>query len=219
MIAVKRFAVLGLAIVVVVAGISLLFMARSSSPTRSAEAVTPEPQATPVEREADLPPPRPVARPAPPVAAGDAAAEVAEVAEVREFVRDDGTVVRDHRQNASAPDLTGAIPRPPSMTLFTSGTMRSVRNAVYPLLTSCGRGATRTQPGEQQRVRVDALVNVEAGTLSLLKLTLRAAELEAADLAAIEECVRTGTAGLTLSTDGQRDVSGSVMSLNLPVRW
>lgn len=144
-------------------------------------------------------------------AAGGAAAE----GEYVEYVREDGAVVRDHREGASERErgMSGVgDPRlaPETADRVTTDTVREVRDALRPEVADCrSRHAPDAEAGSALQARIT--FSVAGGTLTVDEVSTRSRGLP--DPGELESCVEAAASALELDVAGAEDVDGHPIQL------
>jgi hypothetical protein len=118
---------------------------------------------------------------------------------VREEVRDDGTVVRDHRTGA-----TGDVPKSerkvqPRVRMATAQIHRS-RAAVAPLVRDCEQRYPVTLTGDRAKLNINLRITIENEKLTVTNALVRARGAESA--ADLIDCVKSGVERLEVPAQG-----------------
>lgn len=205
----RRIALAALALAVVV-GVALLLrgVTSSGSDGESARRVAEASGKTTIVDQAVPDTRRGVARPA--LAADDEGQESSpdsdDSAAARaplEYVRDDGTRVRDHRAGGPGPALR---PRPVSRPA-----LLKMRNDIRPLVKSCGKPLRQRERTLRGKMQADLTISIRAGRVTVEALDLQVQGLEDSSFT---DCVRSALEGLELDApDDQADVSRHTLSL------
>lgn len=206
----RRFSLWALLLVGIAAAVGLLLLVRSEPPAVPAGPVTrAAPAASGGEREVQTPP---VLRPdAPAVAAHSDAGQGARV-----FVRDDGALVREHRQNAPEPGLRGTVPRPGVEAKVAPSMILAVRNAMRPIVHACARSLPGDATRQDPRVQSQVIVSIDGGRLVVDEAIVEPGGMSEADAGILRECVESQVEALVLPADEHPVVSRH--TLRLPYR-
>jgi len=122
-----------------------------------------------------------------------------------EYVKDDGTVVRDHRAETAPPR-----PRPVSRP-----TLLKMRNDLVPLIKECGKALRQRDRTARGKMQADMTVSIRDGRIRIDALDLQVQGLTDSEY---PDCVRKTLEGLELfAADGQDDVEKHTMSFPFKV--
>ena len=124
-----------------------------------------------------------------------------------EYVRDDGTQVRDHRASESPNELQ---PRPVSRPA-----LLKIRNDINPLIKECGKALRQRDRAVRGKMQTDLTISVSDGRIRVEALDL---QVQGLDDSEYTSCVRQALEGLELfAPDGQADVERHTLSLPFKV--
>lgn len=218
----RRFSLWALLVVGMGAAVGLLFLLRSGTPAGAAHTGGSAParsgNATGDRQEGmtrRAPRPRLLETGAA-LDAGDAADPGDAEQEARVYVRDDGSLVRDHRANAPAPGLRGTVPRPGIEAKVAPTAILAVRNAMRPIVHQCSESLSRSGLGANPRIQSQVVISIQNGQLVVDEAIVEAGDVSATDAAGVRECVESQVEAMTLPADGHEDVSR--YTLRLPYR-
>jgi hypothetical protein len=220
--------VIGLAVIIAVGMGGLLLLISGGDE----EVATAEARPAPVDERAtrsDLPEVFPPAEP-PPSASSDEPREIPQirtpsdpvyeegVGEYRQYRRDDGAIVRDHREGAAdrEPSFGGlSDPRqlPPTAEKVRPQTVIAVRDALRPAVRRCANEhAPEAEVGSAVRARLTFTVAAERLTVDDVSMASRGL----ADTGPLEGCIASAARDLSLTIAGAEDVEGH--PIDLPFR-
>lgn len=213
----KRLALGGFAVLVLVAVAALVITSRSSSEARGPARTAP-PEAQRLEPSgdpggADPAGERPRLDAEQP--AGEGAPALAELTAPREYVRDDGIAVRDHRSGDKAPNLTKQIARPRKAQRIDAALMVSVKNAVRPHVTACTDQLPDDAFGADPRVQGEVIVSIADDQVRIDKLNLQLNDVRDDGLT---DCVRQAVAGVSVPSDGHESLEAYTLTLPFRIR-
>jgi hypothetical protein len=206
----SRLAIVGLSVAVGAALVILLVTSRGSSSARTggetAGEPTPGQPAASARGEApdrERPRPRLGGQERETGAEGDGPP----VLEYREYVRADGTVVRDHRKNAPAPDLETALRTPRKLAKVKPEAILAARDVIRPKVLACAASHPELG-GPDSRVQAQLAVFIESGTMTVKEVRIQG------DLAgtAVAECVQGAVEGLAVPAPGHDDVNHHMLT-------
>lgn len=129
----------------------------------------------------------------------------------REYIRDDGTTVRDHRANAPEPSLDRRVTIPKGISKVQPETLRAVRLALRPAMKSC----IATHAGEapkDSKAQAVLTVSITGEQLRVDKLDFQTEGLEAETEDALRGCATTAMVGHEQAIAGSPDVEKHVMT-------
>lgn len=212
----KRLALGGFAVLVIAAVVMLVLSSRSDSEALGAPPPVPE-QPRPAadrtgagDRGAGAERPRLDDEPA----AADAPA-LAPMTEPREYVRDDGIVVRDHRAGDEEPNLTRQIARPRKAQRIEPELLVTIKNAVRPHITACTDRLPDDAFGADPRVQGEVIVGIEDDQVSIKKLNLQLNDVRDDGLT---DCVRQAVSAVTVPAAGHAALEAYTLTLPFRVR-
>lgn len=129
--------------------------------------------------------------------------------EYRRHVRQDGTVVRDHRAGAGPPaKKEGAIHVPREIARVESDLVLGVRRALRPMVREC-TAQYRQDLGEKPRLQAELAVAVEQGELRVTGGTIQLFDVAEGQ---IDVCVYNQSLGITLPAEGHPEVERHVLT-------
>jgi len=196
----KRIAVAGLAVAVIAAVVVLAISATSSNADKrrpnvkltEATGKTEVVETPPARRQAQKP-------------EGSDADPAEKTGGVVESVRDDGTVVRDHRAQEQAPILRK----------MAGTTDVKVRADLRPLFKECGKQLRARDRTARGRIQAVMTTSVTHGRVKVDALDL---QVEGLDDSSYSDCVREQVEGIELyAPDGQDDVAAHTMTIQFKV--
>lgn len=200
----KRIAVAGLGVAVLAAVVVLAISATSSNANKSKPNVRLT-EATGKTEIVEAPAPRKLLATQVPEGVADDAEPERGTDGVVEYIKDDGTVVRDHR----------GLEQEILVRKVASKTDIKVRRDVRPLFKECGkqlRARDRTARGRVQAVMTTSISN---GRVKVEALDL---QVEGLDDSSYTDCVREQVEGMELfAPDGQDDVDKHTMTIQFKV--
>lgn len=160
---------------------------------------------TDVVARSDAGPPPAAKTLAPRRAEGDAGAAGGAPGGVAEYLRDDGTLVRDHR---------GADEPPPARAVSQDTSVR-VRRGLRELFKDCGRQLRARDRKARGRVQAVVTASIRAGRVTVEALDL---QIEGLSDSEYEACVRRLVEGATVDAPaGQRDVDAHTFTVQYAV--
>lgn len=136
----------------------------------------------------------------------------------REYVRDDGTLVRDHRTGIKAPDFTPQTLRAPGVRKVPPEVIVAVRNAMRPIVRKCADNLNTQEFGEQPRLQSQVTISIFEGRLSIDDVFLYVADVADSDVDMITTCIKTPMEQLLLPAAGQEELSEYVLTLPFRLR-
>jgi hypothetical protein len=123
-----------------------------------------------------------------------------------EYVKDDGTVVRDHRAGSRPPMAPRPVKKP---------TLLKIRNDIRPLVKECGKALRQRDSSIRGKIQTDMTVSIKGDRIKVESLDLQVQGLEDSEYTT---CVRGALEGLELyAPDGQDDVERHTMSFPFSV--
>tara|TARA_R110002096_G_scaffold408075_3_gene607037 strand:+ start:11702 stop:12340 length:639 start_codon:yes stop_codon:yes gene_type:complete len=132
-------------------------------------------------------------------------------AATREFVRDDGTEVRDHRKNAPEPNLERHITIPKGISKVQPETLRAVRLALRPAMKNCIATHAAEAP-EGSRAQAVLTVSITEEQLRVDTLNFQTDGLSPETEEALRGCATTAMVGHEQAIAGSPDVEKHVMT-------
>ncbi len=129
----------------------------------------------------------------------------------REYVRNDGTVVRDHRANSPEPNLERHMTVPKEISKIQPETLRAVRIALRPAMKSCiSEHAGAAEEGSKAQATLT--VSVTDGELKVDKLHVGTEGLSPEADEAMRACATEAMLGHSQAVEGVEDVKRHVMT-------
>ena len=132
-------------------------------------------------------------------------------AATREYVRDDGTEVRDHRKNAPEPNLERHITIPKGISKVQPATLRAVRLALRPAMKNCIATHAAEAP-EGSRAQAVLTVSITEEQLRVDTLNFQTNGLSPETEEALRGCATTAMVGHEQAIAGSPDVEKHVMT-------
>jgi hypothetical protein len=217
MIVMKRWTLIGIAVVIAGAVIALILSLRSDSRAgTSAAADTPDPTAVEPDLEIGS---GSGARPSLPASPSTTEQSDRDGQPFREYVRSDGTVVRDHRESGMAdPDFVPMVHKPTGPRKLRPEVLLAVRDAMRPIVHKCAEKLDAEGLGEKPRLQGQITISVMEGHISVDRAALNVADVAETDAEAFMNCVREPTQQLVLPAPGHEDVSEYMISLPFRLR-
>jgi hypothetical protein len=213
----KRLALGGFALLVTAAVALLVLSSRSDSTALGAPPPAPE-QPRPAADHAGDDRPAGAGAERPRLADEPAAADtpaLPALTEPREYVRDDGIVVRDHRAGDQEPDLTKQIARPRKAQRIEPELLVTIKNAVRPHVTACTDRLPADAFGADPRVQGEVIVAIEDDQVSITKLNLQLDDVRDDGLT---DCVRQAVSAVTVPAGGHAPLDAYTLTLPFRVR-
>ncbi len=132
--------------------------------------------------------------------------------EVRTSVNDDGVVVRDHRRKG-APEVRAPIRVPVSAGKMNHLTIAAVRNALRPIVRRCEREHVPEIDGDKPQLQAVVQVSVEGDRVLAgeTEVSVRGAQADA-----LMECVKRGAADIDIPAKGHPEIAN--YALTFPFR-
>ena len=156
------------------------------------------PAATPVEREGDTPPPPTRMK-----------SNTGEAGEPLTYVRDDGTVVRDHRANPAKPDYERVPVLPASISKVKPLTVAAVRQNIRPAMSAC-ISAHKEAADSDAKAQAVMKISVENETLRIDEVDIQTQGVEDHD--AFTACVSDAVLGHEQAVEGSEDVKSHTLT-------
>jgi hypothetical protein len=210
-----RWTLIGIAAVIAGAVIALILALRTDPRAGiTADPDTPEPTA--VEPDLDISS-GPGVRPSLPAVATEQSNRAGQL--YREYVRSDGTVVRDHRESGvSDPDFVPMVHKPTGPRKLRPEVLIAMRNAMRPIVHKCAERLGDDGLGEKPRLHGQITISIMEGHISVDRAALNVADVAEADAEALMNCVREPMQQLVLPAQGHEDVSDYMISLPFRLR-
>lgn len=215
----KRVAFIGLALLLVGAIIVLTrAMLSDSQPAISSPPRSDDPTSLRDSSEEDNSATPPV-RPTLPRRDGDALPSDSSEAAYREYVRADGTLVRDHRAGDREPsDFAPSPVRPPGAQSVEPEAILSVRNAMRPIVHKCAEELNPEQLGPKPRLQGRVTISILDGNLSVDSADIQVRDVPEEDVDAVVDCIKHPLEQQLLPAKGHREVSEYVITLPFRLR-
>lgn len=129
----------------------------------------------------------------------------------RNYTRDDGTVVRDHRSGAQEPNLDRRPTLPKELSKVQPETLRAVRLALRPAMKKCIAEHVANAP-ENSKAQAVLTVSIKDELLHVDKLDFQTEGLVADSEASLGDCASTAMLGHEQPIAGSPDVDKHVMT-------
>jgi hypothetical protein len=213
----KRWTLIGIAVVVAGAAIALILLLRADS--RAGTAADPDtPSPTVVEQELDIGSGI-GARPSLGTPEGTTEQFTGDGQPYREYVRSDGTVVRNHRASGVVdPDFVPMLPKPTGARTLRPEVLIAVRDAMRPIVHKCAEKLDADGFGEKPRMHGQITISIMEGHISVDRAALNVIDVAETDAEALMNCVRDPLQQLVLPAQGHEDVSEYMISLPFRLR-
>jgi hypothetical protein len=202
-----------IAVGIVALGVLVFFLIRSSSSSKDNKTSSSENAGSGDDSARRPPPPKRMAGSDTDVAApkrysGD---DTQPAANSREFIRDDGTAVRDHRSNAPEPNLERHITIPKGISKVQPETLRAVRLALRPAMKNCISTHAGEAP-EDSKAQAVLTVSITGEQLRVDTLKFQTDGLSAETEEALRGCATKAMLGHEQPIAGSPDVEKHVMT-------
>lgn len=206
----KRFALVGSVLVIAIAALIMLVMGtQSDSRAKSSDSGTDHRTQTSSPASKQDPEPTGETRTRPELPASSSHTEQVEPGKspYREFVRDDGTLVRDHRAGNQEPNVSAPRIEPPQVPRKAKPeAIIAVRNAMRPIVHKCAEQLDANGFGEHPRLNGTITISIVSGKLSVDRAVIQVADVAPGDADVMVNCVTEPMEQLSLAIQGHDDL-------------
>lgn len=217
---VKRLVLIGLVVVAALSvGLYLLTSRSEPSPDERAQARDlPQLPSVPASRTR---PGQPIPeRPAPPVSAAEPAATSSAGASsgAREYVNQQGVLVRDHRQAEDAPEFNRLVTERPGPKKLEPRVVEGVRDTIYSSVRKCTEGMDSSTFGGKPRAQVEVIVSILGGQVSTDQALTKFNDVPDEQGTQMSTCIQSQIEEMAFAAAGHADIPQYRVTVAFPLK-